>query len=55
MDGTDAFNFVVPALDQPGTTKPLLRLAQGLSILSGMPNQNSSFTTDSLPPSSPGA
>jgi hypothetical protein len=56
VDGTGqtAFNFVVPALDQPGTTKPLLRLAQGLSILSGMPNQSSSFTTDTLPPSSPG-
>jgi hypothetical protein len=56
VDGTGktAFNFVVPALEQPGTTKPLLRLAQGLSILSGMPNQTISFTTDSVPPSSPG-
>jgi hypothetical protein len=52
--GQTAFNLVVPALEQPGTTKPLLRLAQGLSILSGMPNQTISFTTDSLPPSSPG-
>lgn len=52
--GQTAFNYVVPALDQPGNTKPLLRLAQGLSILSGMPNQIASFTTDSLPPSSPG-
>ncbi len=52
--GQTTFNFVVPALEQPGTTKPLLRLAQGLSILSSMPNQTMSFTTDSLPPSSPG-
>nr|WP_183900907.1 cellulose biosynthesis cyclic di-GMP-binding regulatory protein BcsB [Rhizobium metallidurans] len=52
--GQTAFNFVVPALEQPGTTKPLLRLAQGLSILSGMPNQTVSFTTNSLPASSPG-
>jgi hypothetical protein len=52
--GQTTFNFVVPALEQPGTTKPLLRLAQGLSILSNMPNQNIAFTTDSVPPSSPG-
>ncbi|MBO9123887.1 MULTISPECIES: cellulose biosynthesis cyclic di-GMP-binding regulatory protein BcsB [unclassified Rhizobium] len=52
--GQTAFNFVVPALEQPGTTKPLLRLVQGLSILSGMPNQTMSFTSGSLPASSPG-
>jgi hypothetical protein len=52
--GRTEFNFAVPALEQPGTTKPLLRLAQGLSVLSGMPNQTFSFTTDSLPASSPG-
>jgi hypothetical protein len=52
--GGTEFNFAVPALEQPGTTKPLLRLAQGLSVLSGMPNQTFSFTTDSLPASSPG-
>ncbi len=48
------FNFVVPALEQPGTTKPLLRLAQGLAVLSGMPNETFSFSADSLPPSGPG-
>jgi hypothetical protein len=52
--GRTEFNFAVPALEQPGTTKPLLRLAQGLSVLSGMPNQTFSFTADTLPSSSPG-
>ncbi|MDE1995712.1 MAG: cellulose biosynthesis cyclic di-GMP-binding regulatory protein BcsB, partial [Rhizobiaceae bacterium] len=35
--GKTQFNLVVPALAQPGTTKPLLRLTQGLALLSGMP------------------
>ena len=47
--GKTQFNFVVPALEQPGTTKPLLRFAQGLAVLSGMPNQTFSFTPDTLP------
>ncbi len=56
VDGTGKtqFNLVVPALAQPGTTKPLLRLTQGLSLLSGMPNETFSFSTDSLPPPGPG-
>ncbi|MFT4180734.1 MAG: cellulose biosynthesis cyclic di-GMP-binding regulatory protein BcsB [Rhizobium sp.] len=52
--GKTEFNLVVPALAQPGTAKPLLRLAQGLSILSGMPNETFSFSTESLPPPAPG-
>jgi hypothetical protein len=52
--GRTQFNFVVPALEQPGTTKPLLRLAQGLSVLSGMPNETFSFSADALPQSGPG-
>jgi len=52
--GKTQFNVVVPALAQPGTTKPILRLAQGLSLLAGMPNEVFSFGTDALPPSSPG-
>ncbi|ENN85608.1 putative cellulose synthase protein [Rhizobium freirei PRF 81] len=48
--GKTQFNLVVPALAQPGTTKPLLRLAQGLSLLAGMPNEIFSFGTDALPP-----
>jgi len=47
--GKTEFDLLVPALEQPGTTKPLLRLAQGLSVLSGMPNQAFSFSADRLP------
>ncbi|MBY5552846.1 cellulose biosynthesis cyclic di-GMP-binding regulatory protein BcsB [Rhizobium leguminosarum] len=47
--GKTEFDIVVPALEQPGTTKPLLRLAQGLSVLSSMPNQIFAFSTASLP------
>lgn len=52
--GATTFNMVVPSLDQPGTLKPVLRLTQGLSILSGMPSQKFEFQTDRLAPSSSG-
>ncbi|MDU0308880.1 cellulose biosynthesis cyclic di-GMP-binding regulatory protein BcsB [Rhizobium sp. 25PS6] len=52
--GKTEFDVVVPALEQPGTTKPLLRLAQGLSVLSSMPNQIFAFSTASLPAAGPG-
>jgi hypothetical protein len=52
--GKTQYNIVVPALAQPGTTKPLLRLAQGLSLLSGMPNETFSFGTDGVPAAGPG-
>jgi hypothetical protein len=52
--GETEFDFVVPALAQPGTTKPLLRLSQGLAVLSGMPNQSFSFQTRGLPEMAPG-
>ena len=52
--GKTEFDIAVPALEQPGTTKPLLRLAQGLSVLSGMPNQTFAFSTGSLPATGPG-
>ncbi|MHC2302719.1 cellulose biosynthesis cyclic di-GMP-binding regulatory protein BcsB [Rhizobium mongolense] len=52
--GRTEFDLLVPALEQPGTTKPLLRLAQGLSVLSGMPNQSISFSVDRLPAAGPG-
>ncbi|NLS20196.1 cellulose biosynthesis cyclic di-GMP-binding regulatory protein BcsB [Rhizobium sp. P40RR-XXII] len=52
--GKTQFNLVVPALAQPGTTKPILRLAQGLALLSGMPNETFSFDTDALPLPGPG-
>ena len=53
-NGKTEFDLVVPAMEQPGTTKPLLRLAQGLSLLSGMPNQVFAFGTGSLPAGGPG-
>ncbi|WFR95528.1 cellulose biosynthesis cyclic di-GMP-binding regulatory protein BcsB [Rhizobium tumorigenes] len=52
--GATEFDFVVPGLSQPGTTKPLMRLAQGLSVLSGMPNQSFNFQTAGLPALAPG-
>ncbi|PDS80134.1 cellulose biosynthesis cyclic di-GMP-binding regulatory protein BcsB [Rhizobium sp. L43] len=52
--GKTEFDIVVPALEQPGTTRPLLRLAQGLSVLSSMPNQIFAFSTASLPAGGPG-
>ncbi|MDW5316210.1 cellulose biosynthesis cyclic di-GMP-binding regulatory protein BcsB [Rhizobium sp. PL01] len=52
--GLTRFNFVVPALEQPGSTVPLMRLAQGLAVLADMPNQSFSFETNKLPPSGPG-
>ncbi len=52
--GATEFNFVVPGLAQPGTTRPLMRLAQGLSVLSGMPNQSFTFQAAGLPSMAPG-
>lgn len=52
--GKTEFDIAVPALEQPGTTKPLLRLTQGLSVLSGMPNQIFAFSSGSLPAAGPG-
>ncbi len=52
--GKTEFDLVVPAMEQPGTTKPLLRLAQGLSLLSGMPNQVFSFSSGAPPAGGPG-
>lgn len=42
-NGNTEFQFLAPAASQPGPAKSLLRLAQGLSLLSGMPNQLFSF------------
>ncbi|MGE7370586.1 cellulose biosynthesis cyclic di-GMP-binding regulatory protein BcsB [Neorhizobium sp. NPDC001467] len=52
--GMTTFNMVVPSLDQPGTLKPILRLTQGLAILSGMPSQRFDFQTDRLAASASG-
>lgn len=52
--GATTFNMVVPSLDQPGTLKPILRLTQGLSVLSGMPSQKFEFQTDRIAASASG-
>ncbi|KQY45665.1 MULTISPECIES: cellulose biosynthesis cyclic di-GMP-binding regulatory protein BcsB [Rhizobium/Agrobacterium group] len=52
--GLTRFNFVVPALEQPVSTIPLMRLSQGLAVLADMPNQSFSFETSKLTPSGPG-
>ncbi|KQS88111.1 MULTISPECIES: cellulose biosynthesis cyclic di-GMP-binding regulatory protein BcsB [unclassified Rhizobium] len=48
-NGLTRFNFIVPALEQPGATIPLMRLSQGLALLANMPNQAFSFETQGLP------
>jgi cellulose synthase operon protein B len=40
--GNTHFRLIAPALDQLGSTDTLMRLAQGLALMGGMPNQ--SFT-----------
>ncbi|MGO4436747.1 cellulose biosynthesis cyclic di-GMP-binding regulatory protein BcsB [Rhizobium sp. RAF56] len=52
--GNTLFNIIAPAMEQPGTTRPLMRLAQGLAVLSGMPNQSFSLSRGPLPARSPG-
>lgn len=53
--GLTRLNFVVPALEQPSATIPLMRLAQGLSVLANMPNQSFSFSATTLTPAGAGA
>lgn len=43
--GKTKFKLVVPALEQLGTSGLLMRLAQGLGLLSNMPNQTFAFST----------
>ena len=52
--GMTSFNFVVPALEQPGATIPLMRLSQGLAVLANMANQSFSFSTGLPSVSGPG-
>ena len=51
--GRTRFDIVVPALDQPAASAPLFRLAEGLAIHAGMPNQ--SFSVTSTMPKAGGA
>ena len=49
--GNTRFRLIVPALDQLGATDVLMRLSQGLALMSGMPNQSFTFEkTPSAPP-----
>lgn len=38
--GLTQFNLVVPAMERPAATLPLMRLAQGLAVLANMPSQS---------------
>ncbi len=38
--GLTQFNLVVPGLERPVATKPLMRLSQGLAVIAGMPSQS---------------
>ena len=51
--GRTRFDIVVPALDQPAVAAPLFRLAEGLAIHAGMPNQ--SFSVSKTMPKTGGA
>jgi len=44
-EGATKFKLIVPALEQLGTSTLLMRLSQGLGLLSNMPNQTFSFAT----------
>ncbi|MFB9950127.1 cellulose biosynthesis cyclic di-GMP-binding regulatory protein BcsB [Rhizobium puerariae] len=50
-EGNTRFRLIVPALDQLGATDVLMRLAQGLALMGGMPNQ--SFTFEKAPSALP--
>ncbi|MEK1933913.1 MAG: cellulose biosynthesis cyclic di-GMP-binding regulatory protein BcsB [Pararhizobium sp.] len=52
--GLTRFNFVVPALEQPSATIPLMRLAQGLAVFADMPNQSFTFNTHGMARTKPG-
>ncbi|WP_226951193.1 cellulose biosynthesis cyclic di-GMP-binding regulatory protein BcsB [Rhizobium terrae] len=41
--GNTRFRLIVPSLDQLGSTDVLMRLAQGLALMGGMPNQSFVF------------
>nr|WP_209942973.1 cellulose biosynthesis cyclic di-GMP-binding regulatory protein BcsB [Rhizobium halophytocola] len=52
--GKTTFDFLMPALGQSGAAPAIMRLAQGLSLLSGMPNQNYVFSATEMPKLGPG-
>ncbi|MEO9340863.1 cellulose biosynthesis cyclic di-GMP-binding regulatory protein BcsB [Mesorhizobium sp. SB112] len=52
--GQTSFNMVVPAADQSTSTGSLIRLAEGLAIMAGMPNQTFNISRTAVPPAEPG-
>lgn len=52
--GNTRFRLIVPALDQLGATDVLMRLSQGLALMSGMPNQSFTFEKTPGAPPQPG-
>lgn len=54
QSGNTEFHIVLPALGQPVSVAPLLRLTQGLSLLAAMPNQNLTFSQTGLGTASAG-
>lgn len=52
--GLTQFNLVVPAMDRPSATLPLMRLAQGLAVLAGMPSQSVTVETSEPAQARPG-
>ncbi len=52
--GRTHFRLVVPSLDQLGATDVLMRLAQGLALMGGMPNQSFSLQKEVGGPLQPG-
>jgi hypothetical protein len=52
--GKTHFRLIVPSLDQLGATDVLMRLAQGLALVGGMPNQSFTFEKTAGGPIHPG-
>lgn len=53
--GGTTFNILMPALGRPAATAPVMRLAQGLAVISGMPNQTFSLSASEMPAAGPGS
>ncbi|WP_353622787.1 cellulose biosynthesis cyclic di-GMP-binding regulatory protein BcsB [Aliirhizobium terrae] len=53
-NGNTDFEVLMPAVGQVAASETLVRLSQGLALLSGMPNQNFTFERSQLNASAPG-
>lgn len=54
-EGSTRFNVIVPGIESPAATAPVLRLAQGLAVFANMPNQRIAVSQDFPGPVSEGA